>query len=181
MPESQGMHSAGTILYVANYSYPGTPPAARPVGSDWTPGAPLGYSGRFQALPELIDCNGVDLRPTDTRVTHLRSDLTAQEKVPGFLDANQLTCRFNYFKALQVALGNLVPGAVYAPRAPYGLGGQTYAHWGIKRWVLLLPDGGAWWFRAYLAGFPVQVPEDDRISLDVNLTITGAPTFLALA
>lgn len=182
MPESQGMHSAGTILYVRNYAlWPWVVPAARPIGTDWDTVSPLGNQAKWQALPELIDCNGIDLKPTEVGVTHLRSDDTGKEKVPGFVDSNQLSCRFNYFKALQAALVNLVPGGANAPRQPFGAGGQTLAHWGRKLWALLLPDGGCWTFSAFLSGSPTQVPEDDRITLDLSLTISGVPRFTALA
>lgn len=177
MADSQGMHSAGAALHVASYLE--GPPVARPIGTPWVPGQQLGL-GAYKALPELIDCNGIDIRASITRVTHLRSDGKVHEKVPGFKDGNQLSCRFNYFKAFFVEMARLVPGGSGAPDAPLGANNQI-AFWGKKKWVLEMPDGGCWYFTGFLAGFPIQLPEDDRVSLDVTIEVAGAPTFYALA
>lgn len=177
MADSQGMHSAGSILYVASYAQ--AAPAARPVGTDWVAGESFGL-GSWKSFPELIDANGIDIRPTVTRVTHLRSPDKSQEKVPGFKDGNQLSARFNYSKAFMLALVALVPGASGALDQPLGLN-NVHSFWGKKKWFILLPDGGGWYFTGFLAGMPTQVPEDDRITIDATIEVSGAPTWVSLA
>ncbi len=177
--EAQGMHSAGSRLFVSHYGQ-AAPAGLADVTTDWVPGEFFGVAAGWKGIPELIDCNGVDVKPTVTRVTHLRSPGKAQEKVPGFKDSNQLACRFNYSSALQFALSFLIPGASGAIDAPLGAA-NLWSFWGRKKFFIMLPDGGGWYFTAFMAGSPTQVPEDDRVTLDISIEISGLPLFIALA
>jgi hypothetical protein len=171
--ESQGMNSAGTTLYVGAYTL--TVPTARPLAPQlgWTPGMTLGQ-GSWVALPEMVDGDGVEVKPSTTKVTHLRSPGTGQEKRPGFVDGGQWNSQFNYSKGLLTSVVTIFPGA--------GTNPKTAANaWGLKKFFLEYPDGGGWFFSAFLAGMPSRVPEDDGIKLNITLEINGVPTQVSLA
>ncbi|HYH63663.1 MAG TPA: hypothetical protein VD866_03100 [Urbifossiella sp.] len=167
-----GMNSAGTTLYVANYTV--GVPTARPLAPQvaWTPGMTLGQ-GSWVALPEMVDGDGIEVKPSTTKLTHLRSPATGAEKVPGFVDAGQWSAQFNYSKGLLTSLITIFPGAATNPKTPAN-------NYGRKAFALEFPDGGGWYFWAFLNGIPSRVPEDDGIKLNVTLEISGVPTQFSL-
>lgn len=160
MADAAGMHSYNSTLFWDDDQ--GTNPAGvDPSGAGYT------------QLAEVISMTGVSAARTVVEVTHLSSDDYAKEKIPGFEDGGQVTFRFNYSVAVFSALSALMPSADrIAGTGAAGVGG-----WGRLRWVLQLPDGGQWWFRGFLQGHPFTVPEDDRITCEATIEISGAPVF----
>lgn len=172
MAESKGMHSAGTVFYVSSYSAV-IPPTGESLFGDWAEGTPLGAPGDlvWRAVGEVIDADGIAIQPSTTRLTHLRSPGKAHEKVPGFKDGGQLRLRFNYHKKLFAALLTLVPGDANTPDTP--------PDWGRKSFAVAKPDGGTYYLRGFVAGNPITIPEDDRITIELTIEIHGLPTYVA--
>jgi hypothetical protein len=157
--ESKGMHSYNTELFAAQYG------TANPAGAD-------PEAAGFTKIAEVLSVNGLPMNSAVTRLTHLGSDGKAHEKVPGFLDAGQITMRLNYHAAAvpgQLALPALMaltPGAA-----------ETAPDWGRKQWVVQFPDGGQWYATGFVQGTPFEVPEDDRPTVEVTIEVSGRPAF----
>jgi hypothetical protein len=152
MAESEGMHSYKSKLLWAPYGT-AVPQAGTTIG--------------FTSLGEVINLATPAIAPSVTRVTHLNSDDKAQEKVPGFTDAGQVTGTFNFFSAQMATLLARVAGAAAA--AP---------GWGRFRLLILFPDLSMFVATVFSAGLPATVPEDDRITIDATFEVSGLPTFV---
>lgn len=162
MADANAMHGYDSTLWW------GLDSAANPAGLD---PADEGYT----QLAEIISMNGVAGSNTVVEVTHLSSDDFAKEKIPGFKDGGQVSFRFNYSKAVFDALNAIVP----QPDRVAGAGAAGTGGWGRMRFVMQLPDGGQWWFRGFLQGHPFTVPEDDRVTVEATVEISGFPVFTA--
>lgn len=155
MAEAEGMHSYGAQLFYAPYA------TANPEGID------AGASG-FTALAEVLSVSGIGGTFTVTKVTHLSSPGKAHEKVPGFLDAGQASLKLNYARGLMAIIEGLRPLAT-----------DDQPDWGRLQWVVQLPDGGQFYFTGFVQGTPIEVPEDDRITIELTVEISGRPEFTA--
>ncbi len=155
MADSLGMHSYGTKLFRSSFA------AANPAGVD-----PVGVG--YVLVAEVISINGVPMNPSVTKLTNLTSPGKAHEKVPGITDAGQITLRLNNYPLLYSTLTAIMPDD--ADAAP---------GWGRYQWVVQFPNGGQWYATAFLQGSPFEVPEDDRITVEVTLEISGRPVFTA--
>lgn len=158
MPDADGMHSFDSALYWNEF---GTidPANLSTILTQW------------DEISNVISINGVPMEHTVTELTHLRSTDKAKEKVPGFLDAGQNTLRLNYSKATMTTLRSLAPRGTNAP--------DTSPSWGRLRWCIVLPDHGVWVFTAFMKSTPMEVPEDNRVTIEVTLEISGAPKWLS--
>ena len=161
MGTANGMHSNNTGLFVAPFVTPDPTSGATFLAQPW------------QEVTDVISLNGVPLERTVTQLTHLRSPNKAQEKVPGYLDGGQLTLKLNYFKQLMSFLQTRVPGGENAP--------DTSPTWGRLRWAVLFPDNGVWVFTGFIKSDPIEVPEDDRATIELTVEISGKPTWFAFA
>ena len=155
MADSAGMNSFKTRLFVAAF------------GAN-APLAVLGANGNetWSRVAEVISINGLPMNSSVTRLTHLESDNKAHEKIPGFMDAGQVNCRLNYFKA------NVISNFVLTPDED----GATPS-WNRLQWLIQFPDGGQWYCTAFIQGTPFDAPEDDRITTELTLEVSGYPTF----
>lgn len=163
MAASVAMHSYSTKLYAAAFG------VADPAGAD--------VSGNiaWSLVGEIISLNGVPMQHSVTRVTHLNSDARAHEKVPGILDGGQVNFKGNYTDATLVQLLGLLPGGGTAAVNDVPL--PATPSWGRWQWLLVFPTGAMWYATGFVQGMPVDVPEDDRITFDVTVEISGRPAF----
>lgn len=137
---------------------------------------PVSYTNLIQIWTEVTDVisiNGIPMERSVTQVTHLRSPDKAHEKVPGFLDAGANTFRLNYYKSLIPALLGYSPGGAGAP--------DTAPSWGRRQWAVACGDHGIWVFTGFVKSTPVEIPEDNRITVEVTIEISGKPKFFAFA
>ena len=155
MADALGMHGYGATLWY------GADDAANPAGVGLVDG-----NGTYTRLDEVFALSGVAASNTVVEVTHLASDGFAKEKIPGFQDGGQVTFSFNYTQALLLQLNLLRPQP-----------DRAYPDWGRLRWVMQFPDGGQWWFRGFIQGSPSTVPEDNRITVETTIEISGIPVF----
>lgn len=177
MASARGMHSFNSGLYYASYDVLTT-------GSPtWQPAVPnytniiqiVNNDPTWQEVADVVSVNGVSNERSVTQLTHLRSPGKAHEKVPGFLDAGQITVRLNSRKSLLVAIQALMPGATGTEDAVV----NGSPRWGRRSWALYFPDNGVCLFHGFIKSDPVEIPEDNRITIDLNIEISGKPTYLA--
>lgn len=159
MAAANGQHSYGALLFAGPYG------TANPDGAD-----PTGAG--FDVIAEVISASGLAMNSTVTKVTHLASDGKAHEKVPGFLDAGQITFKLNQYSgsiAGKLAMTGLL---ALLPQAS-----DTAPDWGRYQWVVQFPDGGQWYATGFLQGVPFEVPEDDRVTVEATIEVSGRPVF----
>lgn len=165
MADATGMHSYNTTVWWAADN------ANNPAGA-----SPDGEG--YERFAEVVSLSGVGRSNTVVEVTHLSSDDFAKEKIPGFEDGGQVTFRLNYSTTILAALDELRPQAGRVAGSPGAIGTGS---WGRLRFVMQLPDGAQWWFRGFVQGAPFTVPEDDRITVECTIEISGKPVFTAAA
>jgi hypothetical protein len=157
MADSAGTHSFGTRLFFAPFA------TAFPLGAD-----PTGAG--FTEVAEVISINGVPMNSSVTELTHLQSDDRAKEKIPGILDGGQCNFKLNFTDAGMDALAGVVNGIVPAADV-------ATPDWGRLVWVVQFPSGAQWAFKGFVQGNPFDVPEDNRVTTDVTVEISGRPSF----
>lgn len=157
MADSTGMHSHKTRLFVAPWG------TASPAGVEIAAGG----AGAFDEVEEVISLNGIPMNPSVTRLTHLTSDDKAHEKIPGILDGGQANFQLNFTQAAFVLLESNAPD-----------GNETTPDWDRKVWVVQFPTGDQLFFKGFIQGYPVEVPEDDRITIQVTIEISGRPFYI---
>lgn len=155
MAVSSGQHSYSTMLFFATFG------SANPGVTLTTAG-----NGTWTWLAEVFSLSGLPMNPSSTKLTHLTSDFKAHEKIPGITDAGQLQAKLNYYAALMNTIQELQPDNT-----------ASSPDWDRNAWLLQLPDGGQWLFTAFIQGSPLDVPEDDRVTIDVTLEVSGRPIF----
>lgn len=165
MPQatSGGMHSHKTRLYWRTWD-------GESIAEEFLPGNVLPHEGdgTFTPVEEVFSINGVPMAPGVTRVTHLYSPGKAHEKIPGITDGGQATFSLNYTKTAMAALMALKPHPDTNDVGPT---------WGRYVWLTQFPDGGQMIFIGFVAGTPQTVPEDDRITIEGTVEISGRPAF----
>jgi hypothetical protein len=169
VPNSGGMHSFDSALYYTQYGEP------RP-----SPTSYLNLITTWTEVAEVVTINGVAMDRSVTELTHLRSPNKAKEKVPGFLDGGQVTLKLNYKKGSPTApftgmahVQALSPGGAIAGEAAPG--------WGRLTWAVAFPDHGMWVFTGFIKSTPVEIPEDNRVTVEATIEISGKPSFYAFA
>lgn len=159
MADSFGTHSYGSKLYYGAYA--AAVPSAAPPG---------GFSS-YAELGEVISIAGGGLTRPAVRLTHLSSDDRAHEKIPGILDSGQVTAQMNMTRASYFVLAGLVSSTVHSSNDH-----NRY------RFLIWIPIGAGFIFafKGFVAGLPLTIPDDDRVTIDVTLEIHGAPTVVSL-
>lgn len=136
----------------------------------------IGFGGKLEIDPDwpttpdvgYVDVGhvkdfGMNIDVADVDVSHQQSNAGA---APFYGDAKpgkvSLEVTFNC---------NLDPGATEHEAT-------LLAHIGIiRRWQYTFKDGSVWRFNGFYKTINAAVPAEDRLSGDVTIRITGAPTF----
>lgn len=125
-------------------------------------GATLSYSatsgGSYTALGEVLS---ISTNPSvgTTRVTHLTSDNAAHEYIAALFDGGELTLTTNFLKADYNTLYNTIGARV-----------RYY-------WKVTTPDGSTFVAYGFWTNIPLTVPDDDRITVNLTIKVSGKPTF----
>lgn len=116
-------------------------------------------TGTYTALGEVVDIewDSGDVPVSD--VTHLQSPNAMREKQPKLIDVGEITFMINFVK---------------------GQYNTLFTDWKARtrNWFKLnTPDGSVLGpFRAWIKKLPIKVPDDDRVTSSITLTINYAGT-----
>jgi hypothetical protein len=157
MADSAGAHSYGAALYYGSYI------ATNPTT------APPGGFGAFTEIGEVISMNGAPMTRPATKLTHLKSDNRAHEKIPGLLDGGQLTVQLNLTKARMAQLH----ATLFNETVNSGNDHNRF------KFVVHVEGMGALCVKGFLGQFPVTIPEDDRVTIDLTIEISGKPAWVS--
>uniref|UniRef100_A0A6M3IR87 Putative capsid protein n=1 Tax=viral metagenome TaxID=1070528 RepID=A0A6M3IR87_9ZZZZ len=116
----------------------------------------------FSNFGEIISWNGPGNTRNTFKLTHLNSDGGWQEYGPGFRDGGEVTLGMNFVLAdYNTLLNDLKSNDLHNYQTVY-------------------PDTGASTiqFAAFVTKLTPTVPEDDRITVDVTLQISGEPDLI---
>ena len=118
----------------------------------------------YTAIAQIADFGGPSMSAENIDVTAHDSSGSFREVVPSFLDAGEVSFTLNFDPGLanHVTLLN------------------TYLARNKRVYQLTFPDSAStqWQFSAYVTGFDLAAPIDDKLSADITLLIAGAPTFV---
>jgi predicted secreted protein len=119
----------------------------------------------FTSIAEVTDIQGPSFKLDTQDVTGYTSPGGWREKIPGLLDAGDV----------KLTLSFLPTNATHSQST--GLL-RDMKNKTKRNFQLVFPDGGSttWAFAAYVTGFDVKTPIDNRMQADATLTVTGQPT-----
>lgn len=116
------------------------------------------------SIGEVLNISGPNISVSSIKTTHLGSTDAADEFTPGFADGGTVTTRLNMAKANVNTL--------------YGF------YRTLKGLMVMFNDstsgstvGSRWTMNAFWTEMGHEVPENDRITMDVTWKITGKPAF----
>jgi hypothetical protein len=119
----------------------------------------------FTSIAEVGDISGPALKMDTQDVTSHVSPGAFRERVPGLLDAGEVTFSLSFLPT--AATQSQSTGLIRDLR------NRTK-----RNFQLVFPDAGSttWSFAAYVTAFSPKEPVEGKLSADVTLTITGQPT-----
>ena len=133
-------------------------------------GAISGYGTLLKAgattIAEVTDISGPSIKLDTQDVTTYVSPGAFREKLATLLDAGDVKFTISFLPT--DATHNYTAGLLH-----------NMVTKALITYSLVFPNTGAttWTFTAYVAGFDLKTPVDNRIQADITLTITGMPTF----
>lgn len=121
----------------------------------------------FTSVAEVKSISGPDMSSDTHDVTAHTDGDPWRTKIPGLLDAGQLSFDVNFlpFDPTHDSTGGLV--ADFAARS-------------VRNWRLVFPDPGqtTWEMRGFVSGLSFSEPVDDILSASVTIELTGKPAFV---
>lgn len=123
-------------------------------------GSTLGYGSASTSFTNLTDVVDIDIdgfKVASTKTTHLLSPNAFHEYTPGLGDAGMLTLTINYDKTTYNTLYGFV---------------RT-----LKWWKVTAADSGNFICQGHIEELPVKIPDDDRMTDNIKIKLTGKPTF----
>lgn len=120
-------------------------------------------AGSYTDIAEILSISGPNIEFTDVETTHLSSANAFKEYVAGFGDGGEVKITINFAKAQINTLYGLVRVTEY--------------------WKVLFPLIGSeatnsqWAFQGHIKSLGNEIPDDDRITCDMVVKVTGKPTF----
>lgn len=154
------IHSHGCQLYYGSYN--ATAPAAAPVD---------GVLGNFTNVGNVISMNGVPMTRNAVNVSHLDSEDRADEYFPGRTKPGEITAQVNMSAARYAQLFALISDTVNVANDQ-----NRY------KWAVWIPHGNGMFVvaRGFLGALPFAVPDDDRVTVDLTITLSGKPVKVTL-
>lgn len=129
--------------------------------------SPLPGSPSWTEVGFCLTISAPKMKAKSVDVTHLRSEDKFREFMQGFRDAGEISVKLQYEKEQCEDLYE-----IFAEEDPADA---------EKTWRITFPDGtvGSFWQGAgFLQDFADgDTPEDDRLTGDVTIKLTGKPTF----
>lgn len=125
-------------------------------------GATLYYAtssgGSYTAVAEVVDIKD-DLSVGSTKVTNLTSPNAFHEYIPALGEGGETTFTLNYTRAQATTLFGYLRTVLY--------------------WKVILPNTDVYAFVGHISKFGLMIPDDDRITQDASIKVTGKPTLTA--
>ena len=118
----------------------------------------------YTTVAEVIEINGEGVEVSRTKMSNLTSPNAYHEKRPGFADAGQVTFKCTWTKAQYSTFLTNIRTALMAWKVTFPLVGAES-----------VPS--TWACAGHLSKLGFAVPEDDRITNDVTVDVSGKPTF----
>ena len=115
-------------------------------------------------LAEVLEVTGPDMNVAKTKFTNLGSPNAAEEYKPGLIDPGMLTMKLNWTKAAYSTWMPLLRTAGMSWKITFPLVGAEVT-------ASTLTGKG------FITKFGLTVPDNDRITQDVELAVTGFPVF----
>ncbi len=117
----------------------------------------------FTTIAEVESISGPNFSLNVSEVP--RQDSDWMEVVPGLLDAGEISLDIHFVPT------NATHG--YSAGLLKDMTDRT-----LRNFKLVFPDSGAttWAFAAYVTGFEISAPGDDKLGASVTLRISGQPT-----
>jgi hypothetical protein len=115
------------------------------------------------SVGQVISISGPNISVSVVKTTHLASSNAADEFIPGFADGGTINTRMNFVKADTNTL---------------------YGYYRTMKGIMVMFNDGAnssvgsrWTFDGFISEFGNEVPENDRITADITIKVTGKPAF----
>ena len=129
-------------------------------------GATHGYGTTFKGssagiIGELISITIGGLTVDMIEVSNMDSPDAYKEFIAGMIDAGEITFSGNYIKATFSSLKDAADGRE------------------AEEWTVTFPDGASWKGSGYVSGISGTSPNDDKITADITIKLTGKPEFSA--
>ena len=122
--------------------------------------------GTYTPIAEVAEIGPPEFSTDDAEVTHHASPDAHKEHIPSLRDTGPISLTVNWLPndATQRATGDGLL-ALWRSRA-------------VRDWRMAFPVTPAvhWDFEAYVSGFNPDTPQDDKMSAEVTLMVTGEPT-----
>lgn len=119
-------------------------------------------------IAEVTDIGGPGFEVDVLDVTHLRSPNFWREKIGGLKDGGEVTLTLNFIpnNPTHAAATGLLAAFAGSKSAP------------IDAYALVFPDDDAttWEFPGFVSGYEPGASYEDKLTADVTITISGAPT-----
>lgn len=120
-------------------------------------GTTIGYSAipptTYTTIAEVFNCAMPEYDQPKVKATHYTSPNRTHEYIEGWKDGSDLEFELNYTSAERAAL--------------LGIRGV------MKTWKLTYPDGATDIFKGYVSKVGGAIPNEDRVTMKVTLTLTG--------
>lgn len=116
----------------------------------------------YTTILEVTDISGPSMSADSVEYTNHSSPNFTREFKPGLVDPGEVTFNVNWVPTN--ATHNLTAGLAYLLRNRLS-----------RSFQLVFPDGTTWTFDAFVTGYEVTAPIDDKLGCDVTLKVTGFP------
>ncbi len=112
-------------------------------------------------IGELISITIGGLTVDMIEVSNMDSPDAYKEFIAGMIDAGEITFSGNYLKTTFNALKTSADGRT------------------AEDWTVTFPDSASWKGSGYVSGISGTSPNDDKITADITIKLTGKPEFSA--
>ena len=116
----------------------------------------------FTTITEVTDISGPSMSADSVEYTNHSSPNFTREFKPGLVDPGEVTFTVNWIP--DDATHGLTAGLAYLLKNRQS-----------RDFELIFPDTTKWTFEAFVTGYEVNAPIDDKLSCDITLKVTGFP------
>jgi predicted secreted protein len=115
-------------------------------------------SSSWDTIAEVTNISGPGMERDFIEVTNLNSVGGWREFISGFRDGGTVVISMNYTR---VGLDSFF---------------ADFESDAVQNYEIILPDGTSLEFEGFTQGFPLTIPTDSQITMEVTIKVTGKPT-----